>query len=803
MNKIIDCIFSMELYPKDLYEKLEFNKLLQLISIECQGESGREQILATSISVDKAEIDRMLCEADEYKKCLERSAPIPCGPYEKIEQDLFFLSKEGYVLEVDSIQRLHRIMHLGMQIYHHFQDYQLQKSAPHLSQIALEIQLDAKLIKEIERIFDDEGNVRPNASDQLLKISKSIVNKEREVEKTFHQELLHYRERGYLADSFESIRNGRMVLMVAAEHKRRIPGIIHDESATGKTVFIEPEKTLALNNEVHNLYAERRAEIYKIIRELCHLLRPFSASISHTFTVISRLDTIRAKARFALLTKAGKPSIGGKQGFELKDARNPLLYLRLQEQQRKTIPFNLSLDKTHRFLILSGPNAGGKSVTLKSIGLLQLMAQAGILITADENSRLAIFHNFFVDIGDQQSLEDDLSTYSSHLSNMKHFVSHANDKTLILIDEFGSGTDPKIGGGIAEALLKKMQEIRCYGAVTTHYSNLKYFAFKNHGFINGSMEFDKKGLSPTYQLIVGKPGSSFAFEIAEKTGLPPEVLEYARKKAGKHEQSMEEMLVNLQAERQEFEKKMALVLDKEERLDRLMKTYDQLHGELEFRRKKLKLEQKETALYQQAEMQKELQKMLRSIKTIAKEEEVQKVLEEKKIETKVVTEQIEQLKDEMYSHTVRTQKAIEVGGYAQVRNGTSIGKILSIEKEMAELELGFFKIKVPVKDLIPSAKPLELQSERSINTSQVSGYGSFDSKLDLRGYRADEAMAFLEEFLEKALINNAHELRIIHGVGNGTLKKKVHAKFKEYKDIKKYWHPEEQLGGEGVTYVSL
>ena len=793
----------MEIYPRDLFEKLEFNKLLHLISNECQGEAGRERVLNATISTDKLEIDRWLNETDEYKKCLERSAPLPCGPYEKIEEDLFYLSKEGYVLEVESIQRLHRIMYLGIQIYHHFQDYQLQKTVPHLSQIALEIRLDNKLIREIERVFDDEGNVRPNASDQLLKISKSIVNKEREVEKTFHQEVVLYRERGYLTESFESIRNGRTVLMVAAEHKRKIPGIIHDESATGKTVFIEPEKTLALNNEVHNLYAERRAEIYKIIRELCHLLRPFGESIAHTFEIITQLDVIRAKARFALQTKSGKPTIGGKAGFELKDARNPLLYLRFQEQQRKTIPFNLTLDKTHRFLIISGPNAGGKSVTLKTIGLLHLMAQAGILIPADENSRLSIFHNFFVDIGDQQSLEDDLSTYSSHLANMKHFVSHANDKTLILIDEFGSGTDPKIGGGIAEALLKKMQEIKCFGAVTTHYSNLKYFAFKNHGFINGSMEFDRKGLSPTYQLIVGKPGSSFAFEIAEKTGLPADVLEYARKNAGKHEQSMEEMLVNLQAERQEFEKKMALVMDKEERLDRLMKTYEQLHGELEFRRKKLKLEQKETALYQEAEMQKELQKMLRSVKNMAKEEDIQKVLEEKKTHTKVITEQIEQLKDDMYTHTVKTQKAIEVGGYAQVRNGTSIGKILTIDKDIAELELGFFKIKVPLKDLIPSSKPLETQSERSVNTSQVSGYGSFDSKLDLRGYRADEAMMFLEEFLEKALINNAHELRIIHGVGNGTLKKKVHAKFKEYKDIKKYWHPEEQLGGEGVTYVSL
>lgn len=793
----------MENYPKDIFEKLEFNKLLQLIAAECLGADGKQIILNTQPLTQKEEIEVSLHETDEYKKCIERGAALPCGSYENIASDLFLLSKEGYVLEVESIQRIHRILFLGTQVYNYFQDYIIQKAAPHLSKIGLSIDLDSRLIKDIERIFDDEGNVRPNASEGLLKISKAIQNKERETEKTFHQELLFYRERGYLTEGFESIRNGRTVLMVAAEYKRKIPGIIHDESATGKTVFIEPEKALALNNEVHNLYAERRAEIYKIIRELCHQLRPFGPSIESTFEAIARLDAIRAKARFGLLTQASRPIMGGKAGFDLKEARNPLLFLRLKELERKTVSFDLSLDKTNRFLILSGPNAGGKSVTLKTIGLLHLMAQSGILVTANENSRMSIFHHFYADIGDQQSLEDDLSTYSSHLANMKYFLENADDKTLVLIDEFGSGTDPKIGGGIAEAILKKLQQIRCFGTVTTHYSNLKYFAFKNHGFINGSMEFDKKGLIPTYQLMVGKPGSSFAFEIAEKTGLPEDVIEYAKKRAGKHEQSMEEMLVNLQAERQEFEKKMTLVLEKEERLDRLMKTYDQLHGELEFRRKKLKLEQKEATLYQQAEMQKELQKMLKNLKATTKPEEVQKVLEEKKADTQVIAEQIGQIKTEMYTHTVKTQKAIEVGGYAQVRNGTSIGKILGIDKDTAELEMGFFKIKVPLKDLIPSNKPIETQRENSVNTSHLSGLGSFDSKLDIRGYRAEEAMVFLEEFLEKAIINNAHELRIIHGVGNGTLKRKVHEKFREYKDIKKYWHPEENLGGEGVTYVNL
>jgi DNA mismatch repair protein MutS2 len=386
---------------------------------------------------------------------------------------------------------------------------------------------------------------------------------------------------------------------------------------------------------------------------------------------------------------------------------------------------------------------------------------------------------------------------------MKAILDEANETSLVLIDEFGSGTDPKIGGAIAEALLKKMQDEKCFGVVTTHYSNLKFFAFRNHGFVNGCMEFDRNALKPTYQLIVGKPGSSFAFEIAQKTGLPDDVIEYAKKQAGKHERSIEEMLVNLQAERQEYEKKMSTVMEKEEKLDRLVKTYDQLHGELEYRRKKLKLEQKESSFYKADEVQKELQKMIKELKGKETIELLNKKIEEEKQQKEVIKEEISGLKDDMYKHTGKTQKQITVGGYAQVRNGDSIGKVLSIGRGSAELELGFFKLSIPLKDLLPIDKPIEKNSSKSVNTSSVMKVSNFDTKIDLRGYRAEDAMVFLEEFLEQAIVHNAHELRIIHGVGNGILKRKVHTKFKEYKDIKEYWHPEENLGGEGVTYVKL
>jgi DNA mismatch repair protein MutS2 len=791
------------LYPKDFFEKIEFNKVLSSIKEECQGEQGRNYFDHIVIQDDKHEINALHEEVDEWKKSIERAAYPPMAPYEDLEQDLFLLSKDGYVLEVESIQRIHAAIRIGLQISNYFQDYSVHKVMPHLTKLGLAISLDARMTKEIERVFDEEGNVRPNASDALSKISKTIGAKERETDKAFRQELLFYRDRGYLSEGLESVKNGRTVLMVAAEFKRKISGIIHDESSTGKTVFVEPEKTIALNNEVHNLYAERRAEIYKIVRDLCHFLRPFIDEIQNASVLVTKFDTIRAKAKYALRVKATKPLLSSKPTICFKEAYNPVLFLRLNASGQKVESFNLELLNDNRFLILSGPNAGGKSVALKTVGLLQVMVQAGIPVTANENSRFGIFQKMYADIGDQQSIEDDLSTYSSHLANMKRVIDESDDKSLVLIDEFGSGTDPKIGGGIAEAILKNLQEKKCFGFVTTHYSNLKFFAYKNKGFVNGCMEFDMKLLKPTYQMIVGKPGSSFAFEIAEKTGLPADVIEYAKKKAGKHEESIEEMLVSLQSERQEFEAKMIKVLEKEERLDRLVKTYDTMHGELEIKRKKVKLDQKQAVAFQNNEMQKELTKKIKELKTIADAEAAQAKLLEKKKEAEVIVEQIDVIKTDLYRHQVKNQVEIKVGEYAQMRNSNSIGKVLSIEKEVVELELGFFKIKVPIKDLVPSIKPIDTQHERSVNTVGINTSSKFDTKLDLRGYRVDDAMVFLQEFLDKAIISSAHELRIIHGVGNGTLKRNVYAKFKEYKDIKEYWHPEENLGGEGVTYVKI
>lgn len=793
----------MHTYPKDIFEKLEFTKIIHLVQEECQGEDGKKYFENIMFQTDKAAIHTLIEEVDEWKKGIERAIVIPFTQYQNIEEDLFFLSKEGYVLDVESIQKIHVIISIANKINLYFQEATIQKAMPNVARIAMAINIDGRISKEIERVFDEEGNVRPNASEALAKLSKAIKNKEREADKVFQQEVALYKTRGYLTEGNESIRNGRQVLMVSAEHKRQIPGIIHDESATGKTVFIEPEKSIAINNEIHNLYAERRAEIYRIVKDLCNFLRPYTQEIEAAAKHIIKLDTIRAKAKLALRINASKPLIGSKPVMNYKQAFNPILYLKQKGSDQKTIPFDLELLNNNRMLILSGPNAGGKSVTLKTCGLLQLMLQCGMLVTANENSKFGIYESIFTLIGDQQSIEDDLSTYSSHLTHLKKIIDVANDKSLVLIDEFGSGTDPKIGGGIAEAVLKELQHKNSLGVITTHYSNLKFFAYKNQGFVNGSMEFDKNQLKPTYQLIVGRPGSSFAFEIATKTGLPESVIEYARNKAGKHEQSVEDMLVSLQAERQELEQKMVTLMEKEERVDRLMKTYDQLHTELEYRSKKVKLEQKEATLYKSQELQKELQKKIREIQQVKKIEEVKKIIEEKKSETEVIHKEIGSIKTELFQNAVKQSRAIKEGDYVQMRNGNSKGEIINIDNDVAELELGFFKIKVPLKDLVLVERPKETVIQKSSVRADVSGIGNFESKIDIRGYIPEDAMRMLQEFLDKAIINNAYELQIIHGVGNGTMRRRVHQKLKEYKDIKEYFHPEDNLGGEGITYVKL
>jgi DNA mismatch repair protein MutS2 len=793
----------MFFYPEDFKEKLEFHKIIDLLKLECLSEVSKTYFDELELSSDVDRIQQLLTETEEYKHAMEVGETLPIAFFESIKNDIPLLKKEGYVLEIEAIQRIHHLIKMGLGLLAYFEDGERQTNFPLLSAISLKINVDPSLVSDIDRVIDEEGNIRPNASAELLRISKLIRSKERELDRVFAQMITKYKNSGYLADTLESLRNGRRVLTVAAEHKRKINGIIHDESATGKTVYIEPQEVQLINNEVMNLFAERRKEVYKVLRDLCAQIRPFAEDLVEIEEVIIKLDTVRTKARLAILLNACQPKILDKPHFGFVEAYNPILKLKNDEEGKKTVPFTLKLLGQNRIIVISGPNAGGKSITMKSVGLLQLMLQSGILVPVDPDTEMGIFKRFFADIGDQQSIEDDLSTYSSRLKNMRHFIEEADEESLILIDEFGSGTDPKMGGAIAEAILRSLNFQKCYGVITTHYSNIKYFAFKTKGILNGSMEFDKASISPTYVLKVGSPGSSFAFEIAEKSGLDKKILKYAKVKTGKNEKAIDELLVDLQAERLELQNKMEKLLEKESKLERLTKTYEELHKELEFRRKKLKLERKEQKLSSVDQENRALQKVIKELKKEKDLEKAKAALEKRKKEKSETIKAVNNLKTEVFYADTFDVNDLKVGSFAKMRTGDSIGKIIEIRKGKAELEMGMMKVKVPLRDLIPTKAPIEQKRTRSINTKLAQTNSAFDQKLDVRGYTKNDALDFVEEFVDQALINNISDLKIIHGVGSGILKKAIHRKLREYKDIKRVYHPEEEFGGEGVTYISL
>lgn len=792
----------MILYPDDIKKKVEFDRVIEAIMSECLSDMGKEYFENIEITNNYAKIQRLLNEVDEYKKAIERAEIYPLHSFESISEDVKYLRKEGYVLDIESIRNIYVIISIALDLLDYFSIPERVKMSPLIGEIVTGMVIDRKVVDEIDRVLDDEGEVRPDASPQLLKLSKDIRNKERELEKIFNQELEEYKTKGFLADTLESLRHGRRVLTVASEHKRKIQGIVHDESGTGKTFYIEPERVIPINNLVQNLYAERRHEIYKILRDLCSFIRPYSDTLLDLQSTLINLDTIRAKARFANRIDAGKPTIHNRPTLGYKSASNPVLLLRKEETGKEVIPFDLRLFGNNRILILSGPNAGGKSVALKSVGLLQLMLQAGIPIPADENSEMGIFSKIFVDIGDQQSLEDDLSTYSSHLKNMKKTTENADKNSLILIDEFGSGTDPKIGGAIAEAILKNINHKKSFGLITTHYSNLKYFAYKTQGLVNGYMEFDKMYLKPTFKMHIGRPGSSFAYEIAEKTGLDPEIIKYAQHKTGKNEKAIDGMLISLMSEKKEIEEKMATIIEKQDRLDKLIQSYEQMSTDLDIKKRQLKLKSKQEAALTALEQNREAKKFLKELRKIKDQEKVAQKADELKEKQEKAFKELELAKKQVFEDERKvTSRRIIEGTFVRMRNGTASGEVVRINRGMAEIQMGFIKVNASIEDLIAIDEPIKTK-KKSIITN-ISTQDKIDNQIDIREYTKHDALEMLQEFLDKALLHNAYEIKIIHGIGTGVMKNEVRKMLREYKDVSKVWHPAPEEGGEGVTLVQF
>ncbi|MDX1940263.1 MAG: Smr/MutS family protein, partial [Saprospiraceae bacterium] len=778
--------------------------VLELVEQECLGELGREAVQAIVPDTRRGSIEQRLLEVAAFKLTLEKSDVFPITEYFDIAEDLRYLAVPDYVLSEESFKRIAIVLRFVRDIFWYFNATR-REIYPTLYKIIQPIVFEDFLIKAIEKVIDDQGNIKPDASPELLRIRKAILEKQRELDKRFRNLVNEFRTKGWLTDSVESVRNGRRVLTVPSEHKRKIRGIIHDESTTGKTAYIEPDAIIEINNDIFDLETDERREIYRILKELSATLRPYAEQMHTYMDLLVRFDVIRAKARIAVRMDAKMPQLQEKPRFGIREAYHPLLLLRNKQLGRKTVPFDLVLYDDNRIVMLSGPNAGGKSITMKSVGLMQLMLQSGMLIPVREVSEFGIFNHIFADIGDQQSIEDDLSTYSSHLANMRNFVQMADDRTLVLIDEFGAGTDPKIGGAIAEAILNEMNRKRVFGVITTHYSNLKIYAFKTKGLVNASMTFDKDSLSPTYEFKVGRPGSSYAFEIAEKTELPKKVLDYAKHRTGKNEKAVDELLIDLQRERQELQEKIASLTEREQMVEKLIKNYDQLHKDLEFRRKKLKLELKEKELQQVAKDNRDLERLMREIREDKNLEKAKELAARVKEERKQIEEQVATVSEEVYEHLatkVAKQEAIKVGDYVRLVTGSATGRVETVDKKQAVIIIGDMRMTVKIRDLEHSKEPLDVNTIRSVQTS-INQSAAFQSKLDIRGLRPEEALKVLEDFFDQALMTNTNNLRILHGKGTGTLKNVVRTKLKEYNVPMQVSHPHPEFGGDGVTIVQF
>ena len=795
----------MLLEPSDIYEKLEFDKVLALLQDQCLGAKGKAAFDVLEPSTDLEQIRRSLAEAWDFTNCLENKDPFPIGVYEEVAEELRMLEIEGFVLPEEGLQKLNVLLLFVRGIFKFFTPSK-QEVYPALYQIVRHVVFNSELLKEIERVIDEEGQIRADASPDLQKIRRHKQSKYREMDRQFRVIIETYRKKGWLTDNVESFRNSRRVLSVPAEHKRKIRGIIHDESATGRTAFIEPEGVININNDLFDLQQEEKREIYRILRELSAILRPYLPQLHEYRELIIRFDVVQAKARVGRKMKAIYPKTKNTPALNLLQGRHPLLYLKNKTLGRKTIPFDLSLFGQNRVLVLSGPNAGGKSITMKSVGLIQLMFQCGLLIPVEEETEMGVFEELFADIGDQQSLENDLSTYSSRLENAKVFLEKSTANSLVLIDEFGSGTDPKIGGAIAESVLFELNRKRIYGVITTHYSNLKVFAFKTRGLVNGSMLFDKHNLSPAYELKVGRPGSSYAFEIATKSGLPGRVLKYAKKRIGGNEKAVDELLVDLQREKKEVEEKLESLAEKQKTLQRLMTNYDQLHRDLDVRRKRLKLDAKESALQQTAQSNKEFENLVRQLKEEKNLEEAKKKAQEAREKRKELVSEVHQLQEEIYypaeEQQIAADKAIEEGDFVRMRTGGAVGEVESIDRKNAVVLMGDMRMTIKVRDLEQANTPLNIKSTKSVH-SDVNYAARFDSKIDIRGMRFSEAVQVVEEFMDQAILASADTLRIVHGKGNGSLRKAVKQKLREYTITMRIFHPEAKEGGDGVTIVEL
>jgi DNA mismatch repair protein MutS2 len=823
-------------YPENFETKIGFDKIRDLLKGRCLSNLGQELVDEISFSGDYDRVTEDLSLISEFVVILQEMENFPTSYYFDLREALHKIRIEGRFLEVDELFDLKRSLETISGIVR-FLKQTKDDQFPCLKRLLSAVQIYPYVISRIDSILNKYGKVKDNASPDLAKIRKDLQSKQSGVSKRLQSILKKAQDDGLVEiDASVAMRDGRAVIPVASALKRRLNGIVHDESATGKTSYIEPAEVVELNNEIRELeYAEMR-EIVKILTVFSNDIRPYLPDLLQSYEFLGKIDFIRAKAIYAIDINGIKPYLESTCQLDWEGAVHPLLMLALRRENRKVVPLNIRLTPKKHILLISGPNAGGKSVCLKTVGLLQYMLQCGLLIPVKQTSVTGIFDKLFIDIGDEQSIENDLSTYSSHLMNMKFFLKNSNEKTLVLIDEFGTGTEPMLGGAIAESILSQLNEMKTFGVITTHYTNLKHFASSSEGIENAAMMYDSSKMEPLFQLDIGKPGSSFAFEIARKIGLPEKILLDATEKIGKDHINFDKHLRDIVRDKRYWETKREKIRKVEKSLDELAGKYETDLSQLDKQRKEILLKARQEADQVLSEANKRIENTIREIRESQADKEKTKLIRAKLTEFKHEIEDSSAIQDDQINQKIqrlkekeslRNQKRPEkkpvivkekplepeewkAGDKVMMDGNLNIGEILELNEKNVVVAFGHIRTSVRREKLKKisgnEAKKIQKtynQTMPNINKGMNEKRLNFKTEVDVRGHRTEEALAIIQEFIDDAIMLDFSELRILHGKGNGILKEMIRNYLKSEPAVKSLRDEHVQFGGAGITVVEI
>ena len=815
------------IYPSNFEQKTGFDKVRLLVSDKCLSPLGKERVADMSFSTDFAFISNELDLVDEFVKIQQGETDFPANYFFDVRYSLKRIRPEGTWMDEKELFDLKRSLQTIHDIIRFFQpDEDGEIKYPALTALAGDILVFPQLVGRIDTILDKFGKVKDSASPELQTIRREMTITMSNISRNLQSILRAAQSEGVVdKDVTPTMRDGRLMIPVAPAFKRKIKGIVHDESASGKTVFIEPESVVEANNRIRELEGEEKREIIRILTDFTNFVRPLVPDILQSYEFLADIDFIRAKALFAIEIQGIRPVVEDKQQLDWARAIHPLLYLSLKKQHKEVVPLDIELTAEKRLLIISGPNAGGKSVCLKTVGLLQYMLQCGLLVPMHESSRTGLFEHLFIDIGDEQSIENDLSTYSSHLTHMKYFVRNCNERTILLIDEFGSGTEPQIGGAIAEALLNRFNQHKSFGVITTHYQNLKHFAEDTPGIVNGAMLYDRHLMQPLFKLAIGNPGSSFAIEIARKIGLPEDVIAEATEKVGMDYINMDKYLQDIVRDKRYWESKRQNIRQREKKLEDIIARYEKDLAEVNSQRKEIVREAKAEAARILSEANAKIENTIREIKEAQAEKE----------RTKQARQELQSFKDsvsdaqearkmaklkERAERKKQKQKAsaqpefnrdvIEVGDSVRLKGQTSVGTVLELQEKQATVAFGMIKSTVKLDRLEKVSKnQIKKEIQKSTFVSEQTSEQMhekrlhFKQEIDVRGMRGDEALQTVTYFIDDAIQVGAQQVRILHGTGTGILRQLIREYLRTVPGVNNFHDEHVQFGGAGITVVEL